>query len=173
MRFVLLIHESSMSKSWTPVYQAGSESRLAISSRRKEATGKSSSTTRVGSACGASDRDRGIRCQTSLAQWKKQPADQLANAAVKDAIDGASTEEEKEALALELFREATGFPQASSDRRAVFTGGFWLVGIVFLVTAGLAVVLILNDKEVPDWLSTFATALVSAVLGGLFGYAKQ
>lgn len=80
----------------------------------------------------------------------------------------------KEALGLALYKEATGrFPQDSSDRRWVYIGGFVLVGFVFVVTAGLALVLVLNDKAVPEWSSTLATALISGVIGGLFGYAKQ
>jgi len=101
-------------------------------------------------------------------------SEEVATAAVKDAVAGATSEAEKEALALSLYKEATGrFPQDSADRRSVYLGGFWLVAMVFVVTAAVAVVLILNDKSVPDWLSTLATALGSGIIGGLFGYAKQ
>lgn len=102
------------------------------------------------------------------------PADEVAKAAVKDAVATATTEAEKEALALALYKEATGrFPQDSSDRRAVYTGAFWLVGVVFVTTAVLAAVLVLNDKSVPDWMSVLATAAISGLVGGLFGYAQQ
>lgn len=113
----------------------------------------------------------------SLAQQaldNSAPSADVAKAAVKDAVAGAESDAEKEALALQLFKEATGrFPQDSSDRRAVYMGGFILVGLVFLVTAALALVLVLDDKSVPDWMSTLATALISGVVGGLFGYARQ
>lgn len=100
--------------------------------------------------------------------------DDVAKAAVKDAIDAAPTEEAKKDLALELYKEATGrFPQESSDRRIVFLGGFVLVGVVFVVLAVVAVILVSDDKSVPDSLSTLATALVSGMLGGLLGYAQQ
>lgn len=102
------------------------------------------------------------------------PSADVAKAAVKDAVAGAQSDAEKEALALQLFKEATGrFPQDSSDRRAVYMGGFILVGLVFVVTSALALVLVLDDKSVPDWMSTLATALISGVIGGLFGYARQ
>lgn len=48
-----------------------------------------------------------------------------------------------------------------------------MVGIVFLILATLAVVLLLNNKSIPDSMATLATALISGVIGGLFGYAKQ
>ncbi|MEP1126312.1 MAG: hypothetical protein ABJH68_20715 [Ilumatobacter sp.] len=100
--------------------------------------------------------------------------DEVAKAAVKDAVAEAGSQAEKDALALSLYKEATGrFPQDSSDRKAVYFGGFILVGLVFLVTAALALILVLDDKSVPDWMATLATALVSGVVGGLFGYAKQ
>lgn len=47
------------------------------------------------------------------------------------------------------------------------------MGLIFLVTAALALFLVLNDKGVPEWMSTLATALGSGIIGGLFGYAKQ
>lgn len=103
-----------------------------------------------------------------------EPSAEVAKAAVKDAVAGAASDAEREALALALFKEATGrFPQDSSDRRAVFIGGFVLVGVVFVATVVLALVLILNNKDAPEWLSTMATALASGIIGGLFGYAKQ
>ena len=98
----------------------------------------------------------------------------IAKAAVQDAAAGATTEAEKEALALALYKDATGrFPQDSSDRRAVYLGGFVLVGIVFLGIIAVAIVLGINNKTVPDPFWTVATALGSGVIGGLFGYAKQ
>lgn len=101
-------------------------------------------------------------------------ADDVAKAAVKDAVAEASTAEEKEALGAALYKEATGrFPQSSYDRKVVYMGGFVLVGVVFIVTAALAALVLLNDKLVPDWIGILATALVSGVVGGLFGYAKQ
>lgn len=110
--------------------------------------------------------ERAIADQASSAE--------VAKAAVKDAVAEAGSQAEKDALALALYKEATGrFPQESSDRRAVYLGGFTLVGIVFAITAAVALVLVLSDKAVPDWVSTLATALVSGVVGGLFGYAKQ
>lgn len=55
---------------------------------------------------------------------RNAPAGDVAKAAVQDAVAGAQTQAEKEALALQLYKEATGrFPQDSSDRRAVYTGG--------------------------------------------------
>ena len=100
--------------------------------------------------------------------------DEVAKAAVRDAVEGASSDQEKEALALALYKEATGrFPQGSSDRRAVYTGGFVLVGVVFLVIAVAVVVLALNKTTIPESLTVLATALVSGVIGGLFGYAQQ
>ena len=101
-------------------------------------------------------------------------SEEVAKAAVKDAVAGATTDAEREALALALYKEATGrFPQDSSDRRAVYTGGFALAGIVFVVTAAAAVALVLDGKQLPDSLTVLATALISGVIGGLFGYAKQ
>lgn len=102
------------------------------------------------------------------------PPEQVAKAAVKDAVAGASTEAEKQALALDLYKEATGrFPQDSSDRKAVYQGGFILVGLIFVVTAGLVLYAMANAGGVPEWMSTLATALGSGIIGGLFGYAKQ
>ena len=99
---------------------------------------------------------------------------EVAKAAVRDAVAAAPTDEEKEALAVQLFKLATGrFPQESSDRRAVYQGGMLLVGVVFLTTALVTMALVLDDKEVPEWLATVATALGSGIIGGLFGYAKQ
>ena len=111
---------------------------------------------------------------TDQARTNQAPVAELARAAAKDAAAGAQTQAEKETLGLELYKEATGrFPQISSDRRAVYVGGFVLVGIVFVVTAALALVLVLDGKAVPEWMSTLATALGSGVIGGLFGYARQ
>lgn len=102
------------------------------------------------------------------------PKADVAKAAVKDAVSGAQSEAEKEALALSLYKEATGrFPQDSSDRKSVYLGGFLLVGVIFALTIVAAVILVLKDKSVPDWLSTLSTGLGSAIVGGLFGYAKQ
>ncbi len=102
------------------------------------------------------------------------PPEDVAKAAVKDAVAGAQTQAEKEALALALYKEATGrFPQDSSDRRSVYQGGFILVGVIFVATVVAAVVVLLNGGEIPEWLSTLATALGSGIIGGLFGYAKQ
>lgn len=68
-----------------------------------------------------------------------------------------------------LYKEATGrFPQDSSDRRAVYLGGFVLVGIVFLGIITVAIILGVNDKTVPEPFWTVATALGSGVIGGLF-----
>jgi hypothetical protein len=104
----------------------------------------------------------------------KVSAEEVAKAAVQDAVESATSEKEKEALALALYKEATGrFPQDSSDRRAVYTGGFWLLGSVFVVIAGVTIWLVLQDKAVPESVMVLATALVSGVIGGLFGYAKQ
>lgn len=100
--------------------------------------------------------------------------EEVAIAAVQDALEGATSDKEKEALALTLYKEATGrFPQDSSDRRAVYTGGFWLLGIVFVASAVVTISLVLFDKTVPDSVTVLATVLVSGVIGGLFGYAKQ
>ncbi len=99
---------------------------------------------------------------------------EVAKAAVKDVVENASTNEEKEKLAVTLYKEATGrFPQDSSDRLAVYTGGFWLLGIVFAIIVAATVAIVLNNKTVPEALTILATALVSGVVGGLFGYAKQ
>ena len=103
-----------------------------------------------------------------------RPSDDVAKAATKDAVASINSEAEKEALALALYKEATGrFPQDSSDRRSVYMGGFILVGLIFLVMAVLVAILLLENKTVPDSLWTMSTALVSGVVGGLFGYAKQ
>jgi hypothetical protein len=111
---------------------------------------------------------------TQTALENAAPAEEVAKAAVKDAVAGAATDTEKEALGLALYKEATGrFPQDSSDRRAVYTGGFVLLGVVFLISAALVAVVVLSEKTVPDWLAVLATALVSGLVGGLFGFAKQ
>lgn len=102
------------------------------------------------------------------------PPAEVAKAAVKDAVARADTQAEKEALALALYKEATGrFPQDSSDRKAVYQGGFVLVGLIFVGTVVLALLLVLDDKSVPEWMAALATALGSGIIGGLFGYAKQ
>jgi hypothetical protein len=101
------------------------------------------------------------------------PPEDVAKAAVQDAVAGQSPAE-KEALALALYKEATGrFPQDSSDRRLVYISGFVLVGVIFVVTAALTALLVMNGNSVPEWTSTLATALGSGIIGGLFGYAKQ
>jgi hypothetical protein len=111
---------------------------------------------------------------TEQAINESAPSAEVAKAAVKDAVAGAQSDAEKEALGLALYKEATGrFPQDSSDRRAVYTGGFVLVGLIFVVTAALTLILVLGNRSVPEWISTLATALASGVIGGLFGYAKQ
>lgn len=98
---------------------------------------------------------------------------EVAKAAVREAT-ATVPEDQKEDLALELYKAATGrFPQKSSDRRAVYVGGFVLVGFIFLLTTAMATIVVLDDKSVPEWLSTLATALGSATLGGLFGYSRQ
>lgn len=105
---------------------------------------------------------------------RSEPADKVAKAAVKDAVAAATTEKEKEDLAVALYKEATGrFPQESSDRKSVYQWGFGLVGVVFAVLAVVVVVLVSDDKLVPDSMATLATALISGTIGGLFGYAKQ
>ncbi len=112
--------------------------------------------------------------QVQAAIDSSAPPQEVAKAAVQDAVAAAETDAEKEALALQLFKEATGrFPQESSDRRSVYLGGFLLVGLVFLTTALVAMFLVLDDKEVPESLATLGTALGSGIVGGLFGYAKQ
>ena len=55
----------------------------------------------------------------------------------------------------------------------MYIGGFVLVGLVFLVIAVVAVVFGFIDKTIDGPLAVLATALISGVLGGLFGYAKQ
>lgn len=106
-------------------------------------------------------------------QENAEPKD-VATAAVKEAIAGADSEAEKEALALSLYKEATGrFPQDSSDRKAVYVGGFLLVGIIVLLVLVALIIVLLKDKTMPDALWVLATAVTSGVLGGLFGYAKQ
>lgn len=103
-----------------------------------------------------------------------EPSDVVAKAAAKDAAAGAGTAAEKEALGLALYREATGrFPQDSSDRRAVYIGGLILVGLIIVIVGSLALILTLEDKELPEAVVTLATALASGIIGGLFGYAKQ
>lgn len=105
---------------------------------------------------------------------ENQSPDDIARAAARDAASAAANDAQKEALALALYKEATGrFPQDSRDRRAVFIGGYVLVAVVFIVLIVPVVVLQLNDKTLSSSITTLATALISAVLGGLFGYAKQ
>ena len=100
--------------------------------------------------------------------------DEVAKAAVQDAAESASSEQEKEDLAVALYKEATGrFPQNSNDRRAVYDGAFMLLGGVFALVVIAATTIVLLGKSVPESLSILATALVSGVVGGLFGYAKQ
>ena len=97
----------------------------------------------------------------------------IARAAVREAA-ATIPADEKEDLAKELYKEATGrFPQNSSDRKAVYVGGFTLVGFIFLLTAALAALGMWRTADVPSWMSTLATALGSATLGGLFGYSRQ
>ena len=111
---------------------------------------------------------------TQAAIENQEPADEVAKAAVKEAASAASTDTEREALALTLYKEATGrFPQDSSDRRAVYTGGYWLVGGVFAAALAAAVFLVIEGKPIPEFVSILATAVTSGVIGGLFGFAKQ
>ena len=102
------------------------------------------------------------------------PAGEVARVAARAASETAQTDTEREALARDLYKEATGrFPQDSSDRRAVYLAGFVLVGISFVAVLLLAAFGMNQGNEVPEWISVLATALVSGVIGGLFGYARQ
>jgi hypothetical protein len=127
--------------------------------------------------CDVTTSQEGPAMATTLAQSAIQEnaaPDEVAKAAAKDATAAAKSQAEKDALALALYKEASGrFPQDSSDRKAVYTGGFVLVGVIFVLTMVVVVLLILAGKAVPEGMSILATALGSGIIGGLFGYAKQ
>lgn len=114
----------------------------------------------------------GIRADEAIRN--SAPPDVVAKAAAQDAAAAAPTQAEKDALAVQLYKEVSGrFPQDSSDRRAVFIGAFWLAGAILFFSLVFAGVLLLNNKVVPDSVYVLATAGVSGVIGGIFGYAKQ
>jgi hypothetical protein len=55
----------------------------------------------------------------------------------------------------------------------IFVVGFVVVLLAFVTVAGVVLVLALNDHNIPDSLTTLATALISGIVGGLFGLSRQ
>jgi hypothetical protein len=75
--------------------------------------------------------------------------------------------------AREELKKAAGNLLESKDQRTVFVAGFILIGIVFITVAVVTAILVTDDHNLPDAVAALATALVSGVVGGLFGLARQ